>query len=69
MIGVHRETGFDRRCMLLLFRASWAAAVGVVSAGDTAPPKLRYVAIVSRHGVRSPMWTNERLNHAPSFSS
>ena len=35
---------------------------GAVAAGPAAPPQLRYVVIISRHGVRSPTWTRERLN-------
>lgn len=35
---------------------------GVVATGATAPPQLRYVVIVTRHGVRSPTWPSERLN-------
>jgi 4-phytase/acid phosphatase len=34
----------------------------MVVAGAAAPPQLRYMVIVSRHGVRSPTWTSERLN-------
>jgi 4-phytase/acid phosphatase len=46
----------------VLLTAAWAAGVGIVAAGAAPPPQLRYVVIVSRHGVRSPMWTSERLN-------
>jgi len=34
-----------------------------VGTGKAAPPlQLRYVVIITRHGVRSPTWTSERLN-------
>jgi 4-phytase/acid phosphatase len=35
---------------------------GVVAAGPAAAPQLRYVVIITRHGVRSPTWTSDRLN-------
>jgi 4-phytase/acid phosphatase len=35
---------------------------GVAVAGAAAPPQLRYVVIITRHGVRSPTWPSERLN-------
>jgi len=42
---------------VVLFAAAWA-----VIADAAAPPRLRYVVIVSRHGVRSPTWNAARLN-------
>jgi 4-phytase/acid phosphatase len=45
-----------------LFTAAWVVGAGVVAAGAAAPPQLRYLVIISRHGVRSPTWTSERLN-------
>jgi len=42
--------------------AAWVAGACFVSAGPAAPPQLRYVVIITRHGVRSPTWTNDRLN-------
>jgi len=44
------------------FVAAWVVGAGAVVAGPATPPQLRYVVIVSRHGVRSPTWTSERLN-------
>jgi len=35
---------------------------GPVVAGAVPPSQLRYVVIITRHGVRSPTWTSERLN-------
>ena len=46
----------------LLFAMAWAVAAGFVAAAAAAPAQLRYVVIISRHGVRSPTWTSERLN-------
>jgi len=43
-----------------LLAGAWAVGAGVLSAGVS--PQLRYVVIISRHGVRSPLWTVERLN-------
>jgi 4-phytase / acid phosphatase len=39
----------------------WMMACGL-STGLFAAPELRYVAIMSRHGVRSPTWESARLN-------
>jgi 4-phytase/acid phosphatase len=38
------------------------AAILACSLSAQAPPKLQYVVIITRHGVRSPTWTNDRLN-------
>jgi 4-phytase/acid phosphatase len=43
-----------------LFLAGWTALAAPPPAAP--PPQLRYVIIVTRHGVRSPSWTPERLN-------
>ncbi len=50
--------------------ALWAAALSVLlfAAAEPAqesrahPPELKFALIFSRHGVRSPIWTNEQLN-------
>jgi len=39
-----------------------ALAGAVLGAADGPPRRLAYVVIVSRHGVRSPTWTADRLN-------
>ena len=51
---------------LLLVLVAWMAAACMVSAGPAATPQLRYVVIITRHGVRSPTWTRDRLNQYSS---
>lgn len=41
---------------------AWAAVAGIGFAGPATPAELRYVVIITRHGVRSPTWDNARLN-------
>lgn len=45
-----------------LFQTALLCAAVVVAAAAATPPQLRYVVIVTRHGVRSPTWNAERLN-------
>ena len=45
-----------------MLAAALAVGVGLVAVGAAPPLQLRYVVIISRHGVRSPTWTSERLN-------
>jgi len=47
---------------LVWFVAAWVAGAGLLTAGATPSPQLRYVVIITRHGVRSPTWNPERLN-------
>ncbi|MGO9589880.1 MAG: histidine-type phosphatase [Candidatus Acidiferrales bacterium] len=42
------------------------AALLAASAVAAAPPRLKYVVIISRHGVRSPTWDATRLNQYSS---
>jgi 4-phytase/acid phosphatase len=60
MFGVRREIVLKRLRTAVLIVVAWVAGAGVVAAG--AAPQLRYVVILSRHGVRSPTWKSERLN-------
>jgi 4-phytase/acid phosphatase len=53
---------FKRLRTLLLFAAMSMAGAGLLVAGAGPPSQLRYVVIITRHGVRSPTWNNERLN-------
>jgi 4-phytase/acid phosphatase len=46
----------------VLFVVAWVVGVSTAGAGGPAPVQLRYVVIITRHGVRSPTWTSERLN-------
>ena len=62
MFGLNREIVLRRLRKAVLITVAWASGVGVVAVGAGAPPQLRYVFIISRHGVCSPMWTSERLN-------
>ena len=54
-----RETALTRLRTITLLAAAWFLGAGGTLAA--APPQLRYVVIVTRHGVRSPIWTPERL--------
>ena len=45
---------------------AWVAGACMVSAGPAVTPQLRYVVIITRHGVRSPTWTSDRLNQYSS---
>jgi len=47
---------------LLLFAAMSTAGAGILVAGAGPPSQLRYVVIMTRHGVRSPTWKADRLN-------
>ena len=62
MLGPNRKILLRRLQTTLLFVAAWVAGACIISAGPAAPPQLRYVVIITRHGVRSPTWTNDRLN-------
>jgi len=62
MFGLNREVVLKRLRAAALLTAAWAVGVGIVAAGAAPPPQLRYLVIISRHGVRSPTWNSERLN-------
>ena len=51
---------------MALLVLAWAVGAGAFATGAAAPPQLRYVVIVTRHGVRSPTWENARLNEYSS---
>jgi 4-phytase/acid phosphatase len=53
---------FTRLRTLLLFAAMSMAGAGLLVAGAGPPSQLRYVVIITRHGVRSPIWNTDRLN-------
>jgi 4-phytase/acid phosphatase len=53
---------FKRLRTLLLFAAMSTAGAGLLVAGVGPPSQLRYVVIITRHGVRSPTWKADRLN-------
>ena len=59
---MNRESVLQHFGAVVLLLAACAAEAGLVYAGSAAPPQLRYVVIISRHGVRSPTWKTERLN-------
>ena len=46
--------------IFVLIAVAWALVAGIGAAGPAA--HLRYVVIITRHGVRSPTWDNARLN-------
>jgi len=48
--------------ILVWLTLAWAGGTGALSASPATGPQLRYVVIITRHGVRSPTWTSERLN-------
>jgi 4-phytase/acid phosphatase len=62
MFGGNLHIDFKRLRTLLLFAAVWMAGVGLLVAGATPASRLRYVVIITRHGVRSPTWNTDRLN-------
>ena len=54
-----------RWCAPVLALTIGAAAVSLTPA-SAASPRLKYVVIISRHGVRAPTWDTERLNQYSS---
>jgi hypothetical protein len=62
MFRENPHVDFKRFRALLLFAAVWMAGVGLLFAGATPASRLRYVVIITRHGVRSPAWNTDRLN-------
>ncbi len=63
MFGLNYKTTLRHLRVAVLISAAWALGAGLVAAGTAALPHLRYVVIITRHGVRSPTWDSERLNH------
>ena len=57
MLGLNREIVLKRLRAAVWFAVAWVVGAGAVAAGAAAPPQLRYVVIITRHGVRSPTWT------------
>jgi 4-phytase/acid phosphatase len=57
---------FKRLRALLLFAAMSIAGASLLVAGAGPPSQLRYVVIITRHGVRSPTWKTDRLNQYSS---
>jgi len=53
---------FKRLRTLLPFAAISIAGASLLVAGAGPPSQLRYVVIITRHGVRSPTWNADRLN-------
>ena len=51
-----------RRTLAAAAIAVWMLAAAGTAPGRAASLQLKYVVIVSRHGVRAPTWTVERLN-------
>jgi 4-phytase/acid phosphatase len=50
------------RLRVLVFLAAWVVSAVQAVTGAAPSLQLRYVVIISRHGVRSPTWKAERLN-------
>lgn len=48
--------------MGILLIMLWVAGFLGLLPAAAAPPQLRYVVVIIRHGVRSPTWDSERLN-------
>jgi len=61
-LGLNLVTTLGRCRTAVLSAAVCVAWSGLVAAGPTPSIQLRYVVIITRHGVRSPTWTSERLN-------
>src|SRR5271169_274351 len=51
-----------RSSMRILLITLWMAGFLGLLPAAAAPPQLRYVVVIIRHGVRSPTWDSERLN-------
>ena len=51
-----------RSSMGILLIMLWVAGFLGLLPAAAAPPQLRYVVVIIRHGVRSPTWDSERLN-------
>ena len=60
MLGLNRK--FVLQGLRTLVLIGVVLTVGAGMAPAAAPPQLRYVVIITRHGVRSPTWTSDRLN-------
>jgi len=60
--GLARSRGIKLRLQVPLALILCASSASLGTADTAAPSILRYVVIITRHGVRSPTWNADRLN-------
>jgi 4-phytase/acid phosphatase len=66
MLGLNLEVVLKRLRAAVMITVAWAGVAGVFCAAPAPSAQLRYVVIITRHGVRSPTWNNDRLNQYSS---